>query len=84
MFRLISGLLIILLSVGMIAFGALRSLPVYEEDLAEDDFAVYEEIAELQLNDDATFSGVRRSRLTGRLITMYDRGRIGGRPACPT
>lgn len=84
MARLVVGCLVIAVGIGMIAFAWMRIVPVYEEDLSEDDFAVYEEIPEYVLVTDATFAGVFRSRTTGRLVTAYDRNQIQDRPACPT
>ena len=82
--RLLAGLFMILLSVGMIAVALNRSVPVYDEDVAEDDFAIYDDISEIDLTRDATFGGVIRSASTGRLITTYDRSQPVGRRACPT
>ncbi len=84
MARLVTGITVIVLGICAAAFSFTRSIPVYEEDLDADDFAVYEEISEYALVIDATFTGVFRSAKTGRLITAYDRSQIQDRPACPT
>jgi hypothetical protein len=68
----------------MIVLSFAQSRPVYEEDLPADEFALFEEVPEIQLVFDATFSGVQRSLRTGRLITTYDRSQPKGRQACPT
>jgi len=82
--RLFSGCVAILAGLGLIAVSFVRAFPVYDEDLPADETAFYEEIGEFQLVEDSTFSGVRLSKLTGRLITTYDRTQPKGRPACPT
>jgi hypothetical protein len=82
--RLIGGVIVALFSIGMLAAGLLHSVSVYEEDVPEGEFALFEDVREGNLVVDATFSGVVRSKLTGRLITTYDRTQPRDRKACPT
>ena len=74
----------LVLSIGLIAFSFTRSIPVYDEDAPEDEFAFFQDVPEITLSRDGTFAGCTRSPLTGRLITTYDRDQPPGRVACPT
>ena len=82
--RLMIGILVVVLSLGAIAYSFARKFPVYEEDLDPEEFAIYEEISEGDLVYDATSSGIFRSEKTGRLVSTYDRSQPRGRQACPT
>lgn len=82
--RLVFAVIVSIVALAMLAIGGSRKLPVYEEDVGTDEFAFFEEIPETTLVFDATFSGVKRSELTGRLISTYDRSQPRTRAACPT
>jgi hypothetical protein len=82
--RLIAGMICLVAGLLLIAGSFSRGFPVYDDDLPSDQIALFEEIDELQLVTDSTFSGVRLSGTTGRLITTYNRNQPGGRAACPT
>lgn len=82
--RLIAGIICVIAGLLLIAGSISRAYPVYDQDLASDQISMYEEISEVQLVTDSTFSGVRVSEKTGRLITTYNRSQPGGRAACPT
>jgi len=82
--RFVVGSIVLVLSLACIGWSFARQFSVYEEDVGLDDFAFFEEIPERVLASDATFSGVFRSKVTGRLISDYDRSQPRGRTACPT
>lgn len=82
--RIVIAFMVFILSILSIGFAFTRDFAVYSEDVAEDVFAFYDEVQEPILVYDATFSGVFRSKKTGRLITTYDRSQPQGRVACPT
>jgi hypothetical protein len=82
--RLIVGIVILVVCVGMVVYSRDRSHEVYAEDVPADEFAFYDEISETTLILDSTFTGVIRSATTGNLITNYDRDDPEAKPACPT
>lgn len=82
--RLLAGILVLIAGLALMGFSFLRKVPVYDEDLASDEVAFYEETSEIDLTEYATFSGVVRSGTTGRLIINFDRSQPRGRAACPT
>ena len=82
--RLLAGIVVLIAGLALMGFSFLRKIPVYDEDLASDEVAFYEETSEIDLTQYATFAGVVRSKKTGRMIINFDRSQPQGRAACPT
>lgn len=82
--RLLAGCAVLLISIGLMTGAGMRKFRAYREDVPAEEIVFYDKVLEPSLVEDSTFAGVRRSEITGRLISTYDRTQPKGRRACPT
>ncbi len=80
--RNIFAAVIVVIALGLITVGAVKSYKVYEPGSAEFGILAFEKVGDAQLVIDATFSGVCRKE--GKLFSTYDRTVVQGKRPCPT
>jgi len=73
---------VLLIALLLLGLGAARSHKVYDATTEEFGILAFTRIADRQLVEDATFSGVLRKG--GRLYSQYDRAAPHGKRSCPT
>lgn len=76
--RVLCAFFFLILSVGLLFAGLVKSHKVFESE----DALMYHKVRDWRLVIDATFSGVNIKN--GKIITNYDRSQKIGKRACPT
>jgi hypothetical protein len=75
-------LALLLLSLGLLTAGSLRTRKVYESDSGDMGILTFQRVRDWRLVEDATFTGVVRR--DGRLCATYDRNAPRGKKKCPS